>query len=406
MMLSVSAWFHNVRSVHKWTSMKYCMANQACRLYSVKDSVEDDDDIHDKLETPVISWYPGHIAKAERELSEYLKKVDVVIEVRDARIPFATTHPMVPTWIGNKPLIIAAARLDQVSKSTLADWREFYTMHAPHPERPDAKVYFIDGKRGAGVLSLKREALKAGIAVNERRMRRGIQPRAVRAAVIGFPNVGKSALINRLLGKKMAKSRNLPGVTKSLQWVRIGGSEGSQADMLELLDSPGIIPARQFDQRSALKLAICNDIGEASYDRVVVAGAMCNELNRLHKSHHSYVSMKTIKDRYGMPFTDMSGEEIVYEVADKNYKGNLISAADKLLGDFRKGLLGYGSLEAPTDVSTFYGADYKSKLSKRAKKNEEKVEAEVKAIVTEKVAEKSNDNVNIVDVGRGNYEGW
>ena len=83
----------------------------------------------------------------------------------------------------------------------------------------------------------------------------------------------------------MAKSRNLPGVTKSLQWVRIGGREleGLQENALELLDSPGIIPARQLDQEGALKLAICNDIGEASYDRVVVAAALCDRVNELHR---------------------------------------------------------------------------------------------------------------------------
>lgn len=151
--------------------------------------------------SPPISWYPGHIAKAERELADYLKKVDVVIEVRDARIPLSTTHPMVPEWVGNRPLIVAIARIDQISKKALDAWREYYTLNPAHASRPDAKVYFIDGKLGAGVLTLKKQALKAGVAINERREKRGIQPRAVRAAIIGFPNVGKSALINRLLGK-------------------------------------------------------------------------------------------------------------------------------------------------------------------------------------------------------------
>lgn len=100
----------------------------------------DDNNIGSSVKSPVISWYPGHIAKAERELSDYLKKVDVVIEVRDARIPLSTTHPMVPEWVGNKPLIIAIARLDQISKQALIDWREYYTKNPPHPERPDAKV--------------------------------------------------------------------------------------------------------------------------------------------------------------------------------------------------------------------------------------------------------------------------
>jgi len=177
--------------------------------------------------------------------------------------------------------------------------------------------------------------------------RSGIQPRAVRAAIIGFPNIGKSALINRLLGRKMAKSRNLPGVTRSLQWVRLGGLEGSQENVIELLDSPGIIPARQFDQTSAIKLAICNDIGEASYDRVVVAGALCDYVNNLWRKNPKFVHMDKIIERYKFPFNDLSGEDIVHNVATRLYRGNSISASDKILSDFRKGYMGFGSLESP-----------------------------------------------------------
>ena len=150
--------------------------------------------------SPSISWYPGHIAKAERELSEYLKKVDVVIEVRDARIPFSTTHPMVPVWVGTRPLIVVITRLDQISENAAKQWKKYYATHPAHESRPDdsGKVFFIDGKNGTGVAALKKHALKSGQIVNERRKRRGIQPRAVRAAVIGFPNVGKSALINKV----------------------------------------------------------------------------------------------------------------------------------------------------------------------------------------------------------------
>lgn len=115
-----------------------------------------------------ITWYPGHIAKAERALAEYLKKVDVVIEVRDARIPLSTAHPMVPEWVGSKPLIIAVARIDQISRKALDSWKEYYKVNPLHESRPDAKVFFIDGKLGSGVLALKKEALKAGVALNER----------------------------------------------------------------------------------------------------------------------------------------------------------------------------------------------------------------------------------------------
>lgn len=361
-------------------------ASYSSREYDVND---------EKVNKTIISWYPGHIAKAERELADYLKKVDVVIEVRDARIPFSTTHPSVPSWVGKKPLIVAIARQDMIPKSAINDWREYYAKNPAHPERPDASVYFIDGKLGAGVIALKKKALEAGIKINEKRLQKGIQPRAVRAAVIGFPNVGKSALINRLLGRKMAKSQNLPGVTRSLQWVRIGGLEGPQGNVLELLDSPGIIPARQFDQHSALRLAICNDIGEASYDRVVVAAAMCDEINRVYRIAPSYVDMRQILNRYKFPFNEMTGEEIVYEVAERVYRGNTISAADKLLGDFRKGMLTYGSLESPKDSRV---------LHVQAKENsqEMKLKKDIESLLRREAPVVSNP----FEIGKGEFDGW
>ena len=130
---------------------------------SIKESVQLDPNA-----AQPITWYPGHIAKAEKALAEYLKKVDVVIEVRDGRIPLSTTHPMVPEWVGSKPLIIAVARIDQISRKALDGWKKYYSVTPPHPTRPDAKVFFIDGKLGAGILPLKKEALKAGVALNER----------------------------------------------------------------------------------------------------------------------------------------------------------------------------------------------------------------------------------------------
>lgn len=355
---------------------------------------------------PAISWYPGHIAKAERELSDYLKKVDVVIEVRDARIPLSTTHPNVPEWVGNRPLIVAIARLDQISDKALREWKEYYAMYPAHEGRPNTKVYFIDGKLGKGVLSLKKQALLAADKVNERRKRRGIMPRAVRAAIIGFPNVGKSALINRLLGKKMAKSRNMPGVTRSMQWVRIGKSLKSQEGAIELLDSPGIIPAVYQNQEAAVKLAICNDIGEASYDRVIVASALCDHLTKMHKDHPSYVDMARLSNRYKLPFSDMTGEEIIYEVAETYYKGNSISASDKILGDFRRGFMGLTSLEAP-DMSSLYKGTSLLDNEKAEKAEREKQETPASPLYTgEPKAVTGKGDLFSLDVGRGEYDGW
>ena len=302
-----------------------------------------------------------------------------------------------PSWVGGKPLIIAVARIDQVSKRSLSNWKDYYAHNPAHVQRPDAKVFFIDGKLGQGIFGLRKEVLKAGVVANERRARRGINPRATRCAIIGFPNVGKSALINKLLGKTMAKSRNLPGVTRQLMWVRLGKlAADEQESAIEMLDSPGIIPARNEDQEGATRLAICNDIGEASYDRVVVAQEMCERINHIYKQYSGYIDMDKIRNRYKMPdFNKMTGEEIVDRLAQTIYKGNTISAADKLLGDFRKGYMGGGSLEAPPSIT-------------QSKSNSNDKGWDIKDVVVDDAnemigAQNSGDGL---DVGKGNYDGW
>jgi ribosome biogenesis GTPase A len=317
----------------------------------------------DEIDLPAnaINWYPGHIAKAEKELTEYLKKVDVVVEIRDARIPLATSHPLVPMWVGkNKPLIVCINRIDQVSTSALRDWKTYYSHYPPYYNHSsssvddavlheDSKVFFVNGKTGQGMHGLRKQILKAGISINTRRKKRGILPRAVRAMVIGYPNVGKSALINRLLHRKLAKSYNKPGVTRMMQWVRLGDRNGAEdpEDTIELLDSPGIIPAKQVAQLDAVKLAICNDIGEASYDRIAVAMAMVDLLRRLHKNHPSYVDAESFNTRLNIGLHDAIGDEVLHHISETKCQDNTISGADKLLSEFRKGLIGKNSLEGP-----------------------------------------------------------
>jgi len=231
-----------------------------------------------------INWYPGHIAKAERNLREYLKRVDVVVETRDIRIAQTTAHPSVGAWTGTRPRLVVFTFADLVPSAVVTAWRQ-------HEERNGVRVFFIDAKRGdSNAIRQIREAMRhAGKDVNEARARKGVQPRAARAAVIGFPNVGKSALINKLAGRKAAKTENKAGVTRSMNWVRAerahlqtaAESAKRAALSFELLDSPGIIPAKQIDQDRAARLAMCGDIGEASYDATIVAKKLLEELTNI-----------------------------------------------------------------------------------------------------------------------------
>jgi ribosome biogenesis GTPase A len=274
----------------------------------------------------IIQWYPGHIAKAEKNLKEQLKRVDVVFEVIDARIPLASQHPQVPEWIGTKPRILVLNRVDMIPESTLQQWLNWFKSKGEN-------AYCTNAKKGDGVKAIQKAAQTFGLAVNEKRLSRGLQPRPVRAVVIGFPNVGKSALINRLLSKKVVESARKAGVTRQLRWVRI-------SDAIELLDSPGVIPIKLENQVNAVKLAICEDIGEASYDNQLITIALIDLLVNLGFP-------EILQSRYHLDPIDMTAEDYLFQVGETKYKGDRERAAVQILNDFRKGLMGPIPLEFP-----------------------------------------------------------
>ncbi|GAB4285458.1 MAG: ribosome biogenesis GTPase YlqF [Oscillatoriaceae cyanobacterium] len=276
--------------------------------------------------TNEIQWYPGHIAKAERDLKDQLKLVDAVIEVRDARIPLATNHPRVPLWVGNKQRVLVINRLDSIDPVARRAWETWFLQQSETP-------YFTNAQDGTGVRQVAAAAKAAAIAVNQRRRDRGMLPRPARAAVIGFPNVGKSALINRLLGRRVVESARRPGVTRQLRWVRISKE-------LELLDAPGVIPAQLDDRLAALKLAICDDIGSAAYHNHIVAAALLDLLVNLDRS-------SSLVSRYQLEPESMSGEQYLYALAQQRHQGDEERTARELLNDFRTGNLGHICLEMP-----------------------------------------------------------
>ena len=279
------------------------------------------------MSAPPIQWYPGHIAKAEKQLKDQLRKVDVVLEILDARIPLASHHPQIDSWIGDKPRIVVLNRMDMISESARQNWLKWFQSQSIQP-------FFTNAKQGKGMKEIKSASQKTGIAMNQRRRDRGMRPRPVRAVVIGFPNVGKSALINRLVGKKVVVSERRAGVTRQLRWVKISKE-------IELLDAPGIIPWRLENQQDAIKLAICEDIGQASYDNQVVAAAAIDLL--LELGHN-----KVLQSRFNFDPTDKTGEAFIQEVSDRSYKGDKERVARQILYDFRTGNMGKVSLELPS----------------------------------------------------------
>ena len=267
-------------------------------------------------------------------MGDVLSMVDVVVELRDSRAPSATTHPLLPTWVGSRGHVVVLNRIDSVPPAALKTWSEFLRAQGgPEP-------LLVDARKGLGVPELKRAIMRAGEGVNARRKRRGIKPRPVRAAILGYPNVGKSALINRLVGRRKAKSENRPGVTRGFTWVRID-------PQVQLLDSPGIIPAKQVEQATAYHLAMCDDIGNAAYDTRSVAAALFERAVLVERHRPSFVRLDALRERWGVPLETTSGEGYLQQLADARFTGDIERAATTLLKDFRSGLIGPMCIEFP-----------------------------------------------------------
>ena len=136
------------------------------------------------MSAPLIQWYPGHIAKAEKQLSSNLEKVDLIIEVRDARIPISTSHPYLERWIKNKKHLLVINRKDMISPGTIEAWTAWF-------KAQQKSVFWCNAKTGSGVNQIKTAAIQLGKELNDRRKSRGMRNRPVRALTLGFPNVGK-----------------------------------------------------------------------------------------------------------------------------------------------------------------------------------------------------------------------
>lgn len=197
----------------------------------------------------VIQWYPGHMAKAKREVSEQLKKVDVVFELVDARIPYSSRNPMIDEVIQQKPRVVILNKKDMANLKELEKWESYFKEKGFYPVA-------IDAKHGKGLKQVEQTAIKATKEKFEKEKQKGLKPRAIRAMIVGIPNVGKSTLINKLANKSIAKTGNTPGVTKQQQWIKVGQS-------LQLLDTPGILWPKFEDQKKKKKLSVTGAIKDS-----------------------------------------------------------------------------------------------------------------------------------------------
>ena len=277
-----------------------------------------------------INWYPGHMTKAKRMISDNLKMVDAVCEIIDARIPISSRNPDLAEIIGKKPQIIVINREDQADHSETMKWKNHFIADG-------AAVLETDSKTGKGVGSLSKVAktlLKDRI---EHFNTRGQTGRGIRLMVVGIPNVGKSSFINRVAKRKAATASDRPGVTRGKQWISI--DEG-----LELLDTPGVLWPKFDDRIVAENLAFTGAIRDDVMDIEALGANLMLRLNNFYP--------KSLADRYKLDInSDLSGYELLKLAASK--RGFLISGGEvdtermaiTVLDEFRAGKLGRITLE-------------------------------------------------------------
>ncbi|HEY9745066.1 MAG TPA: ribosome biogenesis GTPase YlqF [Oculatellaceae cyanobacterium] len=275
---------------------------------------------------PGIQWYPGHIAKHERQLKELLKLVDVVVEVLDARIPKASTNPRLENQIRNKPTLIVLNKSDLAEPAQNKAWQAHLTRDNQH-----AMLY--DAKGAQGKQRLIQEVLALGEACLQKLEARGRKRRPLRVLVAGMPNVGKSTLINSIVGRKKAQTGHRAGVTRQTQWVRIHPD-------IELLDSPGIIPPRLDSEEAGSLLATVSSVGDAAFDEEEIARFLLARIEILYPGLlHQYFKLAP---------EDALSLETISQVRHYKLGGDSLDtlrAAQAVLTEFRHARLGRITLE-------------------------------------------------------------
>lgn len=280
--------------------------------------------------TMKIQWYPGHMKKAVREINKDLSLVDVIIEVLDSRCPFSTMNTEIEKMCSNKKILYILNKEDLADINKLKNIKNIFDKEGKAYISFDGRNNDISKKVNATIIEIAKD-------IFEKREKKHIIDKSIRAMVVGMPNVGKSTFINSYVKKKVAKAANTPGVTKAKSWIRI-------SDAIELLDTPGITETKFSDENKGINLAI---IGSINDNAVNIEELVLVFIEYLLKEYPN-----NIKERYNIDTENKTALEVYDEIALKN---NCIKKTSKMvdydrvakliLKDFRNGLLGKISLE-------------------------------------------------------------
>lgn len=285
------------------------------------------------MEKAEINWYPGHMAKTRRLIEENLKFIDVVVEITDARVPFSSRNPRFDDMLKRKPRLVILNKSDLADKEVTQLWLKWY-------KENNIDVIPISCTTGAGISNIERAARNVIKEKIEKEKEKGIN-RPVKIMMVGIPNVGKSTLINRLVGKTSAKTGDCPGVTRGKQWLRIKNG-------LELLDTPGILPPKFEDQHIARNLAYTGAIKDEIMNIELLSYSLLDYLKVYYPAE--------LAARYKInDFADKEGYKILEMIGKK--RGCIISggeidserAANLVIDEFRACKIAPISLECPSD---------------------------------------------------------
>lgn len=278
-----------------------------------------------------IQWYPGHMAKARREIGEAIKLVDVVIEIIDARIPMASRNPILNEIIGDKPRIIVLNKSDLADSEINKEWIKKLNIG-------NQRAILVDSNNGIGTKDVVKAACDIMKDKLDKQVEKGRIGGSIKAMVVGIPNVGKSTFINKIAGKQTTVTGNKPGVTKKNQWVRLD-------DKIQLLDTPGVLWPKLDNELYARHLAYIGTIKDEVIDIEELAVYLVDELV------NNYKEMLYNRYKISSDFTYDMTYELLEEIGKKRgclVKGGEVDftkVANILFEEFRSGKIGRISLE-------------------------------------------------------------
>ncbi len=287
-----------------------------------------------------IQWYPGHMARSTRQIKEQLSRVDLLVEVADARLPISSRNPLLSKLSQNKEHLLLLSHADLADPAVTEDWLSFYI------QKEKLRALALCLNSASDLVRLRKELDKYHQPLLEAAQNRGRQARPLRILVGGVPNTGKSTLVNALIGKRSAPVESRPGVTRSIRWLRVGTE-------FELLDSPGLLETKISSDQAAFALAASGAIKDDIVPLEDLAFRLFREIYRHYPAE--------LAERYNLKFDapadleDFAGFYNIYLEAAR-HKGCILSGgridterfARMLLADFRSGKIARISLERPS----------------------------------------------------------